>query len=117
MHELAIAESIVEVIQEQLRLSGKDGRITRISVKVGRLTCVEPAALLLCFEALSRESPLAGATLAIESVPITGQCTSCERDFRLEEMDFTCPHCGSFTIELRTGRELLVDSFEIEEGQ
>jgi hydrogenase nickel incorporation protein HypA/HybF len=83
-------------------------------VKVGRLTCVEPDALRLSFEALKRGTPLAGAILSIESVPIRGDCRSCQREFVLEEMELTCPDCGSFGIDLRTGRELLVDSLEVE---
>lgn len=116
MHELAIAENIIEVVQEQLRASGKDGRVTQINVRVGRLTGVEPGALQFCFAALIRGSPLAEAALTIESVPVTGECKSCRQGFQLDEVEFTCPHCGSFAIELRTGRELLVDSFEVEEG-
>jgi hydrogenase nickel incorporation protein HypA/HybF len=114
MHEMAVAENIIKVIEEKLTEENHKGKVTRINLKIGKLTCVEPEALRLSFEVISKESSLEKASLMIDSVPITGKCKDCKKKLNLEVMDFTCPFCGSFRIEIKTGRELLIESFEIE---
>lgn len=114
MHEMAVAENIIRVIEEKLKELGQNGQVKKINLKIGKLTCVEPEALRLSFVVISRETRLEKASLFIDSVPITGECKNCRKDFCLEELDFACPFCGSFRIEIKTGRELLIESFEID---
>jgi hydrogenase nickel incorporation protein HypA/HybF len=114
MHEMAVAASIIKIIEEKARESGNKSEVKRINLKIGKLTCVEPEALRLSFEAITRETPFEKASLIIESVPITGKCKDCKKNLRLEKLDFNCPFCGSFRIEIKTGRELFIESFEIE---
>ncbi len=114
MHEMVVAENIIKIIEQKLAELDQQGKVKKINLKIGKLTCVEPEALRLSFEVISRETSLEKASLFIESIPITGGCKDCGKDFRLEEVDFICPFCGSFKVEIKTGRELLIESFEIE---
>ncbi|MGB8657561.1 MAG: hydrogenase maturation nickel metallochaperone HypA [Candidatus Zixiibacteriota bacterium] len=114
MHEMAVAENIATIIEERLKDLRQKAEVKSIHLKIGRLTCVEPEALRLSFTVISKDTLLGNASLLIESIPVTGKCKDCEKEFRLEEMDFACPHCGSFRIDIKTGRELLIESFEIE---
>ncbi len=114
MHEMAIAENIIRIVEERFKQSGQKREITKITLKIGKLTCVEPEALKLSFRVMSKETRLEKASLFIDSIPITGICKDCGKELVLEKMDFTCPFCDSFRIEIKTGRELLVESFEIE---
>jgi hydrogenase nickel incorporation protein HypA/HybF len=114
MHEMAVAENIITIIEGKLKDKDLKGEVKKINLKIGKLTCVEPEALRLSFEVMSRETPLEKASLFIDSIPITGECKDCQRELHLEKLDFTCPFCGSFRIEIKTGRELFIESFEIE---
>jgi hydrogenase nickel incorporation protein HypA/HybF len=114
MHEMAIAENIMQIIENRLNQSGQKAQVTRVNLRVGKLTNVEPEALRLSFEAISRDTPLEKATLCIDSVPVRGKCEDCGKNFGLSESDFACPSCGSFRMVIETGRELFVESFEIE---
>jgi len=114
MHEMAVADSVAKIVQDKMKESGEKGTIRRINLKVGKLTCVEPEALRLSFKVLSKHTPLENASLVIDSIAITAVCRDCKKKLLLKEMDFTCPHCGSFRMEIKTGRELLVESFEID---
>lgn len=114
MHEMAVAESIIKIIEEKLKEKDQKGDVKKVHLKIGELTCVEPEALRLSFEALSKETLLEKASLFIQSIPITGKCKDCLKKLRLEKLDFSCPFCGSFRIEIKTGRELFIESFEIE---
>lgn len=114
MHEMAVAANIIRIIEEKVRESDNKSEVKRINLKIGKLTCVEPEALRLSFEAISKETLLEKASLVIESVPITGKCKDCKKNLRLGKLDFNCPFCGSFRIEIKSGRELFIESFEIE---
>jgi len=114
MHEMAVAENIIKVIEEKLVEQDQKGTVTKINLKIGKLTCVEPGALKLSFEVISQETPFQKASLIIDSIPITGKCKDCHKNFSLEDLEFSCPFCGSFKIEIKTGRELFIESFETE---
>ena len=70
MHELAIAESIIETALDLLKKRNAD-RITEIGLRIGRLSDVVPDALEFGFDACKRETPLADAKLSIEKIPVT----------------------------------------------
>lgn len=114
MHEMAVAENIMKVIEEKLAELSQKGEVRKIYLKIGKLTCVEPEALKLSFEVISQETSFENASLFIDSIPITAKCQECKKKLTLSNLDFTCPFCGSFKIEIKTGRELFVESFEIE---
>jgi hydrogenase nickel incorporation protein HypA/HybF len=114
MHEMAVAESIVQIIQEKLGGLNPQAQVTKVNLKIGKLTCVEPEALRLSFQVLTRETRLEQAALCIDSVPVKAQCKDCHKHFGLTELDFACPFCSSFRVEILAGRELQIESFEIE---
>ena len=114
MHEMAVAEGIIQVITEKLKEQDSKAEVRKVHLKIGKLTCVEPEALRLSFEILARETPLEKSSLYIKSVPITGKCKDCGKSLRLTKLDFACPYCGSFRLEIRTGRELFIESIDIE---
>ena len=76
-----------------------------------------PESLRFCFDVVSRETPLAGAELHIEEVPVTARCNECRHEWSLSGPEFHCPSCKGGRIEILTGRELDIQSIEITEGQ
>lgn len=114
MHEMAVAENIIKVIEEKLAEQNQKGKVTKINLKIGKLTCVEPEALRLSFEVISKKTPFQKASLIIDSIPITGKCKDCQKSFSLNDLEFACPFCSSFRMEIKTGRELFIESFEID---
>ena len=114
MHEMAVAEGIIQVIMDKLKEQDSKIEVRKVHLKIGKLTCVEPEALRLSFEILARETPLEKSSLHIKSVAITGKCKECGKNLKLTKLDFACPYCGSFRLEIRTGREMFIESIEIE---
>jgi Zn finger protein HypA/HybF involved in hydrogenase expression len=47
-------------------------------------------------------------------VPTTAHCRDCRRDFAVGEFDWTCPQCHGNNNEVVAGRELMVESIEVE---
>lgn len=69
--------------------------------------------LEFCFSAIIAGTPLEGAMLEIERVPIAAHCKACELRFEVEHFAFSCPSCDSTEIELVSGRELEVVEVEL----
>jgi hydrogenase nickel incorporation protein HypA/HybF len=113
MHEMSIAQNIIEIIEEQLR-GVKFTKVSVVKMKVGALTAVEPSALSFCFDVISRGTVAEGAGLEIDHVPIRGRCDGCQSNFEVEEYFFLCPKCGNTNVKLTSGEELLVSELEIE---
>jgi len=111
MHELAIAESVVEIASRH----GDGRRVARVELKVGHLRQVVPSVLSFAFELLAAGTTLEGAELAIEDVPAAGACRSCGRRTPLPGFPLACAHCGGFDVEVTQGEELLVDALDLEE--
>jgi hydrogenase nickel incorporation protein HypA/HybF len=113
MHELAIAESIVEIAARH-----SEGRkVTRVELRVGHLRQVVPSALEFAFELLAEGTALEGSELVIEEVPADVRCRVCATESTLRSFPACCPACGTFDVEVQGGDELLVDSLEIEEPE
>jgi hydrogenase nickel incorporation protein HypA/HybF len=111
MHELAIAESIVDVALRHAR----DRPVARVELKVGHLRQVVPAALTFAFELLAEGTALQGAELTIETVPAAGRCRRCHTETELKDFPLQCESCGGFELDVLRGEELLVDALELEE--
>ncbi len=112
MHELSIAHHIAE-IAEQYRQQIAPARILTIHLKVGALTCVHSESLLFSFDLVTAETPLAGAKLAIETIPIAIFCPKCEALRQLPGVQmFRCPICETPSADIRQGRELDIDTID-----
>lgn len=113
MHEVSIALSLLEIATEYCKREGYSG-IESIKVKVGRASGVLPEALLFAFDAVKIGTIADKASLAIEEIPVSGFCSSCNSDFSVEEAYILfCPRCGDTSFRVETGRELNIQEMEV----
>lgn len=120
MHEGALAQEIVRVVEQHLagykragQAGRQIGRVSRVNVAVGELAAVVPDSLRFWFEALVKGTPLEEAELAIHEVPVCARCSDCGSTFEISGPDFRCPTCGPARVEITSGRELLIESIEL----
>ena len=111
MHELALAESITELVVDCARRE-RIARVSRVVVEVGVAAAVDPEALLFCFPITTAETVAAGAELVINRIALRVRCDSCRTEYAPEKLVATCPACGSFAREVLAGREMRVVSFD-----
>ena len=109
MHELAIAQAIVDVAA---RHAG-DARVERVHVRIGHLRQVVPSALAFSFELCAHGTAADGAELEIEHIPIGARCQRCEVESDLEGFPLACPACGGLAVDVVRGEELQVESLEL----
>ncbi len=110
MHELALSQSIVDMIVESARREGIQ-KVTRVDIEVGAAAAVEADALRFCFDVVSRETALAGAELVIDTIAMRARCRTCAHEFAPQSQVDPCPACGAYAPDLLEGRELRVKSF------
>ncbi len=115
MHELSIAISIVEAVEEEAVRQG-GGRITAVHVKIGALSGVVKAALESAFEIARAGTSIDGANLIVEEVPIVIFCPVCREPRTVEsEMRLACPICDTPSGQILEGKEMQLVALEMEE--
>jgi hydrogenase nickel incorporation protein HypA/HybF len=112
MHEFSIAAAVVDTAVRHAR--GR--RVTRVSVRFGRLRQVVPDALEFAFGIVARETLCEGARLEWDVVPARLRCATCTDEWEIELPAFRCPGCGGSEVTVLSGEELEVESIEVEEG-
>ncbi|MFM7244917.1 MAG: hydrogenase maturation nickel metallochaperone HypA [Planctomycetaceae bacterium] len=116
MHELSIANRIVELVAEHVGAAGAE-RATAVTLRIGELACVHEDALRFSFNLVREGTPVADAELRIVTVPVTIWCPACEREVTLPGIQrFACPACGTPSGDIRAGRELDLESIELSGG-
>ena len=113
MHELAMVESIYDVIMDKIREYGVK-RVTRVRLVVGELTGVEDTTMKACFEVVTEATPVEGAELVIDRVPIAVKCRVCGNEYETKIPFAACAACGNRSLKIISGKELYIDSLEVE---
>ena len=115
MHELSIACSIVEAVEENLPPHARAGKVF---LKIGTFAGVVRDALEFSFEIAAEGTRCAGAQLVIEDVPLTVYCRPCAHETELTVPPvFRCGACAAPTGEILRGKELEIVSIEVEDGK
>jgi len=114
MHELAIAQNILEIVQQSVP-KDQASFVRWVRVRVGQLSGIVPDSLEFCFSAIVNDTELRRANLTIEQVPTVSQCQVCRNRFGIEDWAFTCPVCQSTNLDLISGKELEVVEIELAE--
>ena len=112
MHEVSIAESLVEMIRE---IALEEGMLTveTVYVRIGELSCIDPDALQTAFEFVTSRSMIRSAQLLIERVAPRGVCKECGHDYPLEDSFFvSCPKCNAREVNIYQGQEMILDRIE-----
>lgn len=115
MHELSIVQSVVTTVTEAF--AGRPAvRILSVRLRVGALTSVVEDSLQFGYEIATQGTPLAGSRLEVLSLPVVVYCKPCSRLVELDGIQsFRCPHCGTPSGDIRQGRELEIESVEVED--
>ena len=115
MHEMGIALQIIDIATASIPADMKDARIERVNLKIGKLAAVVPESLRFCFDVAVKDTPLEGAGLSIEELPVVARCQECHTEWTLDGPAFSCKNCKSGNLDIVSGRELDIESIEIAE--
>lgn len=115
MHELSIATAVIDEVTRQVAAAG-GGRVRSITLRIGRLSMIQAGTLRGCFELAAADTALAGARLECVDVPVRIWCPACRAERELPGIQrLACPACGRPCGDIRAGRELDLESIELED--
>jgi hydrogenase nickel incorporation protein HypA/HybF len=113
VHELSLVTGLFEILEEKAGEAGV-GKITSVTVRVGRLSGIVPDLLKSAFDAFKKGTIASRARLCIEVIPVKVRCRACGVETSTDEPVFICRTCGAPEIEILEGRELVLEKFEAE---
>jgi hydrogenase nickel incorporation protein HypA/HybF len=113
MHEMSLAEGILQVVEDAARTQGFS-KVHALWLEIGELSVVEPEALRFCFDAVTRGSQAEGARLEIIRVPGTAWCMICSCQVAVSAYYEPCPQCGGYQIQITGGTEMRVKELSVE---
>jgi len=115
MHELSIISSVVDTVVESVQ-KYPGARVKEVRLRVGALTSVIEDSLQFCYGIATDDTPLEGSRLVVNIVPVTVHCDACGAEGPIESLQsFRCSQCGEPAEDVRHGRELEIESIEIED--
>ncbi len=122
MHEFAIADSIKEIVYDNI--SGLENfekiEVQSITLKHGLLSQLVPDILIDAFASIVIDDKhLKNAELKLEVIYPLLKCLACENDFSSQSKEalfLPCPHCNNVgSFKLLQGKEMLVEHIEAKE--
>lgn len=113
MHELPITEEILRIAVDHAKRADA-ARIRRINLVLGDLTLFLSDSIQFYFDFLTKKTIAEGAELSIRRVPARVRCCGCGSEFAPDGVDWRCTECGALGGNVLAGRELLVESIEVE---
>jgi hydrogenase nickel incorporation protein HypA/HybF len=110
MHELSVAENILDVIEGVL---GGRRPLGSATLTVGPLSGVSADALRFCFSQLAKARGFGDPDLVISETEASVRCRRCANEYETDALFCACPSCGELDKEILGGRELRIDSVEL----
>jgi hydrogenase nickel incorporation protein HypA/HybF len=115
MHELSIALSILDGIEEEMQRH--EGRtVEAVHVRIGPLSGVVKEALTSAYELARENTPFAASQLVFEDMPIVVLCKKCGGERPAASMQhLCCAECDTPATEIVRGRELELAALELDQ--
>ena len=114
MHELSVCQSLLEEVKRVAR-ENNAGSVTRIIVKIGPLSGVEPDLLRNAYPIAAAGTIAEDAELEIEISDVVVSCTLCGAESAATANRLLCAHCGDYRTNLVSGDEMVLQSLELDD--
>lgn len=113
MHELSIAASIIELVDQEAR-KAEAKTVSKVELDVGKLSGVEIEALEFAWEMVIKNTVAENAELVINHLDARSKCEDCGETFITVGFFSPCPGCGGFHHLTFQGKELQVKAITID---
>lgn len=120
MHEMSLVQGLLDIIGQEMERHGATRLIT-VRVRHGALAAVVPDAMRFSWEVMTKDTPLDGAVLEMDEVPVRLKCSMCGHEFEPDGLTphgmlcVPCPGCGEeLGHQVLDGKELTLDQLEVE---
>jgi len=113
MHELAVTESVLNIVCEHAKKS-QAKKVTDIYLVIGRLSSIVDDSVEFYWNFISKDTLCEGSKLHFRRIPAELVCLDCDNHYNLADELTPCPNCGSARVRVLTGDEFNLESIEIQ---
>ena len=113
MHELSLAENILQLIEDAAQTQ-QFHRVKTVWLEIGQLACVEPQSLRFYFDIVTQDSIARNAKLEIIDKAGQGWCNACRHLTRISSRHDACENCGSYGLQITDGDSMRISELEVE---
>lgn len=112
MHEYSIVQSLLESCEQHVKENDSE-EVTKVVVKIGVLSGVEPNLLQTAFDTFKEQTVCHNAEFVINIQKVTIDCYECNTQSVLEKNEFHCPSCKSTNLKVIDGEDMYLMSLEM----
>ncbi len=113
MHEMALCESVIEIIEEEAKRQAFS-QVRTVWLELGSLSHAEPEAIRFGFAVASGNTLAEGAQLEILTVPGAAWCMHCAKTVAISQRYDPCPDCGGYQLHITAGTEMRLKEMEVD---
>ena len=109
MHELTIAQSIVE-LAEEVALKEQADSIKSIDIEIGALSGIVTDALEFAIELTVKKTKLEFSRINYIMIDGLADCKNCNHRFKTNNLLALCPKCNQANFRIIDGKQLRIKS-------
>jgi hydrogenase nickel incorporation protein HypA/HybF len=113
MHEYSIVQSLIDSCEDQAKQNNAS-KVTKVVVKIGVMSGVEPHLLEVAFETFKEGTVCEGCEFVMSIQKVKVLCNSCQKESELEKLEYLCPSCKSEDLKIIDGEEMFLMQLELE---
>lgn len=107
MHELSIANNIIEIVEEE-KTKANAKIISELELEIGSMSGIIVEALEFALEEAKKNSALQQTHILYNEVMAEALCIECQNSFQVDDFFAVCPKCGSFKTDIIKGKDLKI---------
>ena len=98
---------------EENAKANKATKVTRVVVKIGVMSGVEPELLKTAFDTFKEQTICQEAEFIINIQDIIVKCNSCKKESMIQELEYRCPSCQSIDLNIIDGEDMYLMQLEL----
>ena len=115
MHEYSLVQALLRQVATLMQEQAAS-RVVSIRVSVGEFSGVESELFRGAYDMLVDATPVQGARLQLDRVPLESKCGECGHTFTMNRFRFQCPECGGGALTILRGEDLVLESVTLEQA-
>ncbi|MCL4530465.1 MAG: hydrogenase maturation nickel metallochaperone HypA [Chloroflexi bacterium] len=116
MHELAVTQSVLDIVLRHAKDAGAK-RVTDIHIAIGELSTNVDDSVQFYWDIIAKGTIAEGAKLHFRRVPAELQCMACFEKYHPDDGELVCPKCGSVGAKIIAGEEFSLEAIDVEDQE
>lgn len=113
MHEYSIVQALLEQCEGHVKANDAT-KVTKVVIKIGKLSGVEPHLLEIAFETFKEKTVCDGAEFVMDVQNLVLYCNVCKQKSEQNEMRYCCAYCQSANVSVIDGEGMYLMTLEME---